>query len=374
MNLKQRNIYILLGLFFLTHLILYKIFGIVSTNEAEKYIQQANLLLQGQFPSSSKYYYYLPIIFLIALAQKFSLGYGFVVFIQCIFAAFGIVLYYAGTKKVFTDKVALLSSALLCLFLPFFSWNFYLYSESLFITLSLILYYLICQFEDQQKKTLFLIFGVFTIMVFSRPFGVLFIFPLFTYFLFSRYKSKRIKFFALTLSVAFLGMTLVFINKIFHGGEDMDAMKPFQEEHIICFVPQKPEGAKLDLKYYDNGIRDIAYYITHNPDHFTMLMFKRLFSFFSLTRPWYSKEHNLALRLFIIPIYLFFIAGTVTWFKRKKNAFYYFIWLVIFYPLAVTFQCDDWNGRFTMLVLPPIFALAAFGIYFFLRIIRPLKN
>jgi hypothetical protein len=211
-------------------------------------------------------------------------------------------------------------------------------------------------------------------MVFSRPFGVLFIFPLFTYFLFSRYKSKGTKFLAFTISLVFLGMTLVFINKIFHGGEDMDAMKPFKEEHIICFVPQNPKGSELNLKYYDNGIRDIAYYIIHNPRHFINLMFRRLFSFFSLTRSWYSKEHNLALQLFIIPVYLFFITGIVTWYKRNKNAFYYFIGLVIFYPLAVTFQCDDWNGRFTMLVLPPIFALAASGIYTLLRKIRPFKK
>lgn len=372
MRIKDRNIYLLLGLFILVHIVLYNLFGIVTQNEAEKYIKQADLLLKGEFPSSPKYYYYLPIIYLIAFAQKLSLGYGFVVLAQSCFSAFAFTCFYKGTARVFSTTTALIASVLLCLFLPFFSWNFHLYSESIFISLSLVLYYLICRFEEQHRWTLIAIFCTVIAMIFTRPFGVLFIPPLFIYFLFRNYKNNATRLSTILCSLAFVALMFIFINKIFHGGEDMDAMKPFKEEHIICFVPLKPQGANLDLHYYDNGIKDIAYYITHNPKHFLTLMTKRLASFFNMMRPWYSRAHNTALLLFISPIYLMAFVGFVASIKKWKNAFFYFIALVVLYPLAVTFQCDDWNGRFTMLVLPPIFAFAAAGLIFTVNKIRRL--
>jgi hypothetical protein len=157
------------------------------------------------------------------------------------------------------------------------------------------------------------------------------------------------------------------IQNIFHGGEDMDAMKPFIEEHIICFVPNKPQGAQLDLKYYNNGVQDIFYYIIYNPLHFSKLMLLRLYSFFKFTRPWYSPLHNLLLTGFILPVYFFFLIGVYSFSRMKKKFFIFFVAAIILYALATTFQCDDWHSRFTMPVLPPIFVLAAYGLLYLLK-------
>lgn len=359
----DRNIFFILFAFITTHVVLYFSKGIVSNLEAEKYILQADYLLQGKFPSASKYYFYLPIICLIAVAKKFSLGYGFVVFVQSLFSVFALLLFYKGTKKMVSSRVALTASLALCLFLPFTQWNFFLYSESIFISLSMILFYAVCQFEKQNIYSFLLIIALLTALVFTRPFGALFIPPLFVYFLFSRYENKNLKFYTVLTAALFILVMYMSIQAVFHGGEDMDAMKPFIEEHVICFVPQKPEGAKLDLKYYNNGVRDILYYILHNPGHFTKLMLERLYSFFMFTRPWYSKSHNLFLAIFIVPVYLFFFVGIIKFIHKKSNLIFYIIPLIILYSLATTLQCDDWHSRFTMPLLPPIFALAAYGFH-----------
>lgn len=364
MNSKiDRNIVFILLVFLVTHVFLYLSKGIVSNLEAEKYILQSDYLLQGKFPSASKYYFYLPIICLIAVAKKFSLGYGFVVFVQSLFSAFALLLFYKGTKKMFSSRVALTASLALCLFLPFTQWNFYLYSESIFISLSMILFYAVCQFEKQNTYSFLLIITLLTTLVFTRPFGALFIPPLFVYFLFSRYENKKLKLYTVLTALFFILVMCLSIQAVFHGGEDMDAMKPFIEEHIICFVPQNPHGAKLDLKYYNNGTRDIFYYILHNPGHFTKLMLQRLYSFFKFTRPWYSKSHNLMLAIFVLPVYLFFLVGVIKFANKKSNLIFYIIPLILLYSLATTFQCDDWHSRFTMPLLPPIFALAAHGFH-----------
>lgn len=360
------HIIFILFTFLATHVFLYFSQGIVSNLEAEKYILQADYLLQGRFPSASKYYFYLPIIYLIAAAKKLSFGYGLVVFIQSLFSAFALMLFYKGTKKMFSDRVALTAALALCLFLPFTQWNFFLYSESIFISLSMILFYAVCHFEKQNVYHFLLIIALLTTLVFTRPFGALFIPPLFVYFLFSRYENKKLKLYTVLTAMLFILVMYVSIQAVFHGGEDMDAMKPFIEEHIICFVPQKPEGAKLDLKYYNNGARDIFYYILHNPGHFTKLMLERLYSFFKFTRPWYSKIHNLFLLFFIVPVYLLFFFGVAKFVTQKSNLVFYIIPLILLYSLATTLQCDDWHSRFTMPLLPPIFALAAYGFHLIL--------
>lgn len=362
LSLDRPVLFIILT-FVVVHAALYFSYGIVASLEAEKYIRQAGHVLNGSFPSASKYYFYLPIIYLIAVAQKFALGYGFVVLVQSLFSLFALLLFYKGTKNIFGHHIALPASLALCAFPPFFQWNFYLYSESIFISLCLILFYAVCRFEKQRVKLLLLIIILLTALVFTRPFGALFIPPLIAYFLFSRYQSKKLKWFIRVMSFAFILVMFLSIQAVFHGGEDMDAMKPFIEEHVICFVPNKPEGAKLDLKHYNNGAKDIFYYILHNPGHFTKLMVERLFSFFKFTRPWYSKAHNLLLLCFLVPVYLFFVMGIIPFLRKKSNLAVYVVSVLILYPLATTLQCDDWHSRFTMPMLPLIFMVAAFGYH-----------
>jgi len=364
MTLKiDRYLLIILLAFGCMHIFLFFNSGIISGLESEKYILQADKLLAGSFPGAPKYYYYLPIIFLIALAKKWALGYGFVVIVQSVISAAALLLFYEGTKSAFNRKTALLSALALCFFFPFHSWDFFLYSDSVFISLSLLLYFLICKFEKQTLGLLLFVFLVLIFMVFARPFGVLFIPPLVFYFLCIKYRSRSTRLITLFASLAFIVGMYVSLQAVFHGGEDMDAMKPFIEEHIICFVANKPEGANLNLKYYDNGVKDIFYYVVHNPWHFTKLMAQRLFSFFKFIRPWYSTAHNLYLLTFMIPIYLLFVAGVVRFSRVRKNLLIYILALIILYPLAATLQCDDWHSRFTMPILPPIFAVAAYGFF-----------
>jgi 4-amino-4-deoxy-L-arabinose transferase-like glycosyltransferase len=364
MNLKsKKNFFLIISAFAVVHILLFFLKGINTGLEAEKYIQQAENVLEGRFPSAPKYYFYVPIIYLIAFAQKFSLGYGFVTMMQSLLSAFALLLFYQGTKKIFNAQTALIASLGLCIFLPFMQWNFFLYSESIFISLSMILFYAACMFEKQSVKFFILIILLLTALVFTRPFGSLFIPPILIYFLFSKYENKKFKLLTVTTATLFVVVMYLGIQAVFHGGEDMDAMKPFIEEHIVCFVPNKPEGAKLDLKYYNNGIADILYYITHNPWHFTKLMIERLFSFFKFTRPWYSTLHNLFLFCVIVPVYVFFIIGLIKFLKRKTNLSIFIIAVLILYPLATTLQCDDWHSRFTMPVLPPIFAVSAYGLH-----------
>jgi hypothetical protein len=196
--------------------------------------------------------------------------------------------------------------------------------------------------------------------MFCRPHGLLFIPPTVIYLLFRKQSKTDLITSAGFCMALLLGMYFL-LNTAFTGGADMDAMKPFIEEHIICFVPMKPDGAALNLVRTDNPVNDMFYYIFHNPLHFLKLMFLKLYSFFNMTRSYYSTWHNWFLSFFFIPVYLFSIIGLFRFARPFRNFAIFFISLLILYPLGATFQCDDWHSRFTLVVFPYFILLACIG-------------
>ncbi len=143
----------------------------------------------------------------------------------------------------------------------------------------------------------------------------------------------------------------------------MDALKPFVEEHIICFVPLKPEGASLTLIHSGNPLKDLFYYIFHNPGHYLRLTGLRLLSFFNMTRSYYGTAHNAFLLFYMIPVYLFTIAGLKRSIKSMGAFAIFLLALLILYPFGATFQCDDWHSRFTMVVFPYFILLGVLGAF-----------
>src|SRR4030095_1896557 len=100
----------------------------------------------------------------------------------------------------------------------------------------------------------------------------------------------------------------------------------------------------------------------HNPLHFSKLAVLKLFSFFNMTRTYYSTVHNILLTVILVPVYVFGLICLFLCAKPFKNVTIFLVSLLILYPLAVTFQCDDWHSRFTLVVLPYILLLATKGL------------
>lgn len=347
-------------LFLIVQLILYARIGVFTNLEAEKYINEGNLLFTSGHLSEPKYIFYLPVILLVYICQLFSISIYFIVMVQVFLSWIAMCCFYRLGLRLTNIRVAFISSLLLILFFPLQAWNFYLYSDSIFISLSIIYVYTICIYKDQSFKSYFLILLFLIILTFSRPNGMLFILPTIVYFLF-RKQSKTQLISALVLCAALIFSLYFLIFVAFTGGGELDILKPYVEEHIICFVPQKPEGANISIVKTSNPVNDLFYYILHNPSHFLGLMLRKLFSFFNLTRPYYSQLHNIYLAIVILPTYLFALIGAFKLRKVAGDMAIFILALLILYPLAVTFQCDDWHSRFTMSVFPYLILLGCLG-------------
>jgi hypothetical protein len=350
--LSFRNIIILYAFI---QLLLYYQIGVFTQLEAEKYLREADSLLQTGKLTETKFYFYFPI--LIAFCKKLGFSLFFVVLVQSIL--FGVGLYYFNRLcKLLSDAhTANIATLLLVLFIPIHTWNFYLYSDSIFISLILVYSYFV--YTAFQKRNHIVIATILLVLlIFTRPNGILFVPPTIIYFLF--YKNLSLSFATKSfISFTLLMSTVFMIYSIFKGGSDLDIMAPYINETVLCLIPEKTTNEKLDLIYSSNAMHNFVYYIAYNPLHFLKLLSLKLISFFNLSRPHYSLIHNAFMIAFMLPIYgLAIWRGIVK--RRTKNGFYkYVMALFAIYTLGIIIQCDDWHSRFTMPLIPYIIFLAA---------------
>ena len=355
-----------LSLFLLVNFILFLQTGVHTGLEADKYVTEGNYLYDHGSFTASKYVFYLPVILLVYLCRLLSVSVSWVAAVQVLLSGIALYCYYRLAESLRDTKVAIWSASLLALFIPLQLWNLFLYTDSIFISLTIIYSWLIySQGSKGIRGTLSILLFLF-LLICSRPHGLLIVPPTIIFLIFCR-QTKQERLTSFLLCGGLLAGMYVFLNAAFSGGGDMDAMKPFIEEHIICFVPMKPEGASLNIIHTASPVNDLLYYVIHNPLHFARLTALKLLSFFNLTRHYYSSMHNLALAVYIIPVYLLFLAGIRKFISSQRNTVIYLSALMILYPFGATFQCDDWHSRFTMVVFPYIILVACIGASALLR-------
>lgn len=357
------QVYTLLFLFISVHIALYLKLGIVYELEAVKYIDEGKYLLSNGHFSTGKYLFYFPIIFLTLLSNLFKFPLFHIILFQIILSGLALICFYIMCKTLADSKTAFWGSILLTTFLPFYSWNFYLYSDSFFLSVTIIFSSFLLTRKKLTTKVFFQSVLILSVVIFSRPNGLLFLIPYAAWIISHTYGKKYFWQLSALISVAVAGITLILINYIFKGGGDLDILMPFLEEHIICFVPEK-SVMETNLKFIKTGspLWDLFYYISNNIKHFIALTLQKLLSFFNLSRPYYSPLHNTYLIAFTASIYILFLAG-ISYFKTlTRPALVFIITLLISYPLMISFQCNDWHGRFTLAILPYLIFGAGLGI------------
>lgn len=358
---KNQDVVLLGGLFILIHIFLYYRTGIFTSLEAVKYIDQGERLSMGYGLSEQKYFFYLPVILLVSFCKTLHLPLGLVVLVQIVLSAWSQYCFYRLTRSFTGNRwCAFFTSLALLLFIPYQNWNFYLYSESIFLSLCLMFAWLVYQNRFQVWPAQLSCLLLLGILILSRPTGILLIFP-WLLLLLLRKQPAAMRLVHLIMSVVVLAIACLLINRLYAGGNDFDSLLPFVEEHIICGVPSAGPHDRPDLVYDRGAVGNLLYYILHNPLHFLRLFAMRLFSFFNMTRQYYSTAHNFLLLVFMAPVYLL---GIVGWVKKIKFSNPYSIFLIalfVTYPSFIALQCDDWHSRFTMVLIPHCLMLASLG-------------
>ena len=360
LSLKNNHVLIILITWALVQTFLLYKYGIITNNEAVKYIREANNFSAEKSFSENKYIFYSVYIFVHVFFKWFGFEVTGVYLFQLLFNLLALICFYKTllfiSKKI---TVAFWGSLLLVICFPWQYWTICLYTESFFCSLIIILTY--CLFGNNKPICRYVFAPLLLIaLIFSRPTGILLI-PasmLLTFHQLVAYKKKALAFlFATCVVVVFLSTFYYEMN----SAASYNFIKPFVEHNIICDVPDS--AFTSTNRIYSGNIGGVISFIKDNPVTFGGLCVSRFISFWSLTRSFYTSMHNWLLRLFFYPLYLFAIIGLIQQLNKHKQMAIFCLITIIVFTLSVMLTCDEWSSRFIMPILPLVIFLAVNGIF-----------
>ncbi len=360
---KQVVPYSLLMLWLAIQLILLFSNGMVTTLEAEKYITQANYFLEhGRF-STGNYYLYSTLILLIVACIKWQLSFWIIVIIQLLLNFFAFLMFY---KLAFhflkSNKLAWIVCAYYICNLFYQLYNSFLFTESLFYSLTIIYTSYLLTISRLQLKNIITLIIFLILLSLTRPTGILFL-PatlLYSYFQF----MKRLKMVVrIPIAIGAMAAFIFILNRLMSVGGSLDFMLPFIKENIICGV-NTVFNAHIIVPQNGNSLNGLWLYIYENNGQFLKLAKLKSAAFWGLMRSYYSISHNIFLVLFFYPFYFFSLMGIVNKYRQKDRSLIFLLTIVLLYWLTTVLTCDDWHNRFFLTISPYLFLL---GIAAFVR-------
>jgi hypothetical protein len=330
-------------------------YGIVTVLESHKYIEQADNLLQHGHVSTPNFWLYSVQIFLIALAKWLHAGYGLVVAVQLLLNGTATFLLYRLFNR-YTDPLT--SFILIFLFIvniPYQSYNCFLFTESIFFSLTIIFSCYLFSLEKLSAKSILIITAFLVLLCVTRPTGLLLV-PCAFLYLFNRFFKSMHVFVRLLLTAAVAFLFIVILNLFLGSGGEFDFILPFREEHIICGVPTVNTAG--EITGYNNSAGGIARYIADHPSQFGRLAIARSLAFFGLQRSYYGTAHNVYLAVYFYPLYLFILFDIRNWWRKNKSLLIYALSCILITWIMVLLTCDDWHNRFFLVQVPFLYILS----------------
>ncbi|HMU09750.1 MAG TPA: hypothetical protein PKC54_07090 [Ferruginibacter sp.] len=357
----EKNIIIVAVIYFLASGVLLYKFGIQLGGEAEKYIDNAHRILNGDELRNGFFgFFYVLYSLLVAFFVKFSINLIGVAVVQVVLSFFAALLFYKLLLAALENKTTafvFFIAYLLCY--PVQRWNFYLYSESLHSSLLVIGLYFFHRWLTQAKHIrLVPLVIVLLLILFSRPTGLIFLMTFFaTGMTWLHHTKKRPAFFTVA-GIAVVTLIAV-LNSPLTAFVNPDSLKRME---IICQVPETSVNAPYE-EFNRQGLLK-AFGVIKNDigvGNFFRNGFTKLGYFFGMYRSYYSWQNNLLLLCYTL-LYPFALIGI---FSKQSGMFFYIKWFAVVYlcitAMAIFFTCDDWANRFISPVFPFILILAAAG-------------
>jgi len=357
----EKKIVVSAVIYFIISCLLLYTYGIQLGGEAEKYIDNANRILNHEELRNGFFgFFYVAYSLLVACFVKFSINLVFVAVVQICLSLFAaLCLYILLIRLLENKKIAFLFFIVYLLCFPIQKWNFYLYSESMHNSFLVIGVYLLDKFISEKKYYQLASFSFMLLLIlFSRPTGLIFFLSVTLVMLVWLFRNKKrglFYFFSLVSIVAVIGI----LNSPVTAFINPDSLKRME---VICQVPEINAGSNYQEFNRDGLFK--AYAVIKNeigPGNFLKTGFKKLGYFFGMYRPYYSWQNNLLLLCYTI-FYPFVLIGI---FSKQGRPFFYIELLSILYLLltsvVIFFTCDDWANRFISPIFPFILILAAGG-------------
>ncbi len=357
--LKNKWLWVLLiGCWAIVQSLLLYFNGINAEGESLRFIREATNLHEGRTFSTPVYFFYLIEITLIAITQMLKLHYGWIVAFQICLNGYALLRFYKFlTSTLSSSFIATIASAALILCWPYQIYNCFLYTESIFFSLSILFAIYLFQIKKIHFSTAIRLLLFLILLCITRPAGLFFVLATIFYVGFILTQNWRLSS-RLWLIFSCFSIALLLLNLIMGSGEGVNILKPFQEEQVICDIPLHSNNSFTSSKQ-DNSIFGLIHYCMQHPAQFLSLALKKTIAFWGLMRSYYSVAHNSMLCIFFYPLFVMMIFGLIRY-RKNLPAFAYFIFpLMMIFWLAVVCSCDEWHNRFFLTLTPFLILIAA---------------
>lgn len=335
--------------------------GIKTDQEAARIILQAeNLVKTGSFITQT-YFLYLTEIILVAAKIKLHAGFGLIVTVHLVLNLIALHFFYTFLKQYLaSQKLAFWGSVLLVICYPYQQYNSYIYSESVFFSISVIYSCFLLGVKKFNFPVIILLLALLLLLCITRPTGIFFLgaTAVFIYFKLNNILKPVLK---IAVPVTALIIAVAAVDFFIRGNSGFDVIVPFEEEHVICGVTTL-DITPATVMAVDNSLAKLGGYLINHKWQFGRLALLRSKAFWGLTREYYSFFHNSYLLLFFYPLYFFAVGAVIRTGKKMNAETGYLLSVCLIYWLSVIFTCDDWGNRF-FFTLPPFLICIALSFF-----------
>ncbi|MCJ8165393.1 hypothetical protein MKJ04_11115 [Pontibacter sp. E15-1] len=338
---------------------LFEKFGVQVVFDSYRYIEDANRLLSsGEFRLS-----YVSYTLLLAAFLKGTGAVAGVVWVQLAFSLAATVAFF---KLVYhfsaSAPVAFLAGFLLVVWPDYQQWNFYVHTEALFVSITLIAF---LRMATARRKWAYLQLALLLVfLVFLRSNGFMVALAVASYLASDAWLKRgwRLRW---LFAVIVGGGTPLFILLAHLFLADMSGLHAFTDHLVTGNVIQGYEGvrveATMELALTGSPLQQVLQLVWQEPGFFFKRSALRFIYYWGQIRPYFAGYHNGLIGLFFYPQYALALYGIL---KRQV----YTPLLIAMGVLAVLLTAMvlvsgvDWDNRFMLPLLPFIYLTAMAGL------------
>jgi hypothetical protein len=317
------------------------------------YLENADLLMHGNWPTGRSVWYSGFAVFL-ALLFKAGGNLETVCLVQMLLSCLTAWCIYRCTDKISENKIASLMACLLYMtWIPIQEWNTLIYTESLFTSFCVLCFTMLLFARKKWHYAVTIVLFVFTFFI--RPTGLNLAIALAGYGITALPAMRR------RLKIAFVAtpciLIVIIVNLALYS---YDPIPSYAIAEIIypkiTLGVQPPDN--LVIPAAGRPIERLLLFAFHNPGYFLKLFLIKIGLFYGNIKPYYSPMHNFAIAVLLYPLYCFFVLSltTIRPFKKEKI---FILFFVLASGLSIGLTSENWDGRFLTPVLPFIFILSS---------------
>jgi len=365
-NSERYGIITLLSLWALIQLLAFVRFGISTPIDTGQYLENANNILSGNWPSGREFFYTsysLLLAGLLFLHIKVSV----IVILQINSGAMAVYAVYKITQIITNGNLtAFLASLLYTGWFEFQQWNLIVYTDALFASgVVITIYLLLIARTPLQQATVYLLI---TFVALLRPPGIGFIIAVICSIIpgnrfFSRgsVALKTFMVFAVLLVGGFAVNVVLadFVDSFIESYSKAEIIYPNISLGIA--IPNQliiPDENHIPI------VR-LALFAVFNPLYFLKVSTLKVLLFLGHVKPYYSLLHNLFIGIYLGVAYIFSLLGIRRFPNRRVGIF--MLLFIGFQMATIALTSENWDGRFLLPLLPWVFIAAAVGFSEFRR-------